>query len=87
MMESAKDFIEYYFNGQLHLQGELEKMLSDRDAAIRKECADRAVGWYIQGVPEPSRDEYAKEIAELSAAIMGDKHDRRTDNEFHQGQP
>ena len=74
-MESASEFAKRYFNNHFKKKGCLEKMVKSRDTAIRAECADRAVEWYIQGVPEPSRDEYAKEIAELSAAIMGDKHE------------
>lgn len=44
-----------------------EKLLAVRDAAIRKECADRGVAWFkkIFGVTEER----------LRAAIMGDKHE------------
>ena len=72
-MESAKDFIEYYFNGQLHLQGELEKLLSERDAAIRKECAGRGVKWAMMALGPLIMNSETRD--ELSAAIMGDTHE------------
>ena len=67
MMETAQDFIDRYFDGRLKLSGELANMLSDRDAKIRKECADRGVAWFkkIFGVTEER----------LRAAIMGDTHE------------
>lgn len=84
-MESAEmliyktnDFLERWFREPSKISSLTDlfaHLIEDHDAAVRKECADRAVGWYVQGVPEPSRAEYAKEIAELSAAIMGDKHE------------
>lgn len=39
---------------------------------LLKECADRGEAWYLQGVPEPSRAEYADEVASFRAAIMGE---------------
>ena len=51
------------------------ELLKLREAAIRKDCADKAEAWYLQGVPELSRAEYAEEVASLRAAIMGDEHE------------
>lgn len=79
-MISAKELFDKLRDGgyradiffhQMNLE-EGVKLIEARDTAIRKECADRAVAWYLQGVPEPSRAEYAEEVAELRAAIMGE---------------
>lgn len=48
-----------------------EKLLADRDAAILREAAERAVKWYLEGVADDSKQEYAGEVANLRAAIEG----------------
>ena len=77
-MESASEFAERYFNDPFKKKGCLEKMVEARDAAIRAECADRAVKWRSSNdicTAWDCDDAKCKQCAELSAAIMGDKHE------------
>ena len=84
-MESAEmliyktnDFLERWFREPSKISSLTDlfaHLIEDHDAAVRKECADRAVEWYVQGVPPLSRSEYAEDVARLRAAIMGDKHE------------
>lgn len=67
-MESAREFADRYFDGTLKLNGELETMLDARDAAIRAECADRAVAWCKRWATFPMGNHGT---GALRAAIIG----------------
>ena len=72
-MESAFLFVEKWVETPSEEQGthlgQLKRMVAERDAAIRRECADRAVKWCGQydGFM-PGNDD-----TELRAAIEGKK--------------
>ena len=81
MMESASEFVEHIIN--LGSDADMaEKLCVARDAAIRKECADRAMHWLeeLHGVePDPALP-WSKKLMRirelqrttLRAAIMGE---------------
>lgn len=48
------------------------KLIAARDAAIRNECAERAIEWYMRGVSPELVELYKAGLPGLKAAIMGD---------------
>lgn len=55
-MESAFMFVEKWVETPSEEQGthlgQLKRMVAERDAAIRKECADKADGWFLNNPEE-----------------------------------
>ena len=81
-MESAEmliyktnDFLERWFREPSKISSLTDlfaHLIEDHDAAVRKECADRAVEWAKKWAEFPMGNHGTEA---LRAAIMGDKHD------------
>lgn len=62
---------EFKAQARKAMQEIFDENMAELQKSIRRECADRAESWYLQGVADHSKGEYAEEVKALRAAIEG----------------